>query len=200
MKLVSFLSRKIPAFRARVEKSAYAATKELAENHRNSPRYWYTHRNDRRITAFFKNYEEYERLVNWDVDMPNLDPNAPWKRLDHGYDEDKIVLDLNDLQGAAQFRGEKCLSKNWNGDMYSVLIWECAFGHAFSARPFTVLKVGYWCPSCEATWSGHEQAKRNPFFAQVEYADHSPDESNFYPEDCINDIKNADLQYEENRL
>ena len=195
MKLVAFLARKIPAFRASVEKNAYAANKKLAENHRNSPRYWYSNRNDMRISAFFKSYEDYERLSEWGVDMPNLDPDAPWQRLDHGYDESKVDLDLNDLQGAAQFRGGKCLSTAWDGGMYTPLDWECAFGHTFIARPFTVLKAGHWCPKCTVTWNCDEQARKNPFFAQVWYADHSPDENNTYPEDCIHDIKDADREY-----
>ena len=195
MKLVVVLARKIPAFCTGVEKSVYMANKKLAENHRNSPRYWYLHRNDMRITAFFKSYEEYESLSNLDADTPNLDPHAPWKRLDHGYDENKDVLDLSDLQGAGRFRGGRCLSAAWNRDLYSPLDWECAFGHVFSARPFTVLKAGHWCPKCDATWNGDEQAKKNPFFAQVWYADHAPNEDNYYPEDCINDIKDADREY-----
>ena len=79
--------------------------------------------------------------------------------------------------------------------MYTPLDWECAFEHTFIARPFTVLMAGHWCPKCAATWNCDEQAKKNPFFAQVWYADHSPDENNVYPEDCINDIENADRDY-----
>lgn len=195
MKLGGFLMRRFPAFRVSVEKSVYAANEKLAENHRNSPRYWYTHRNDMRITAFFKSYEEYEGIPEWGTDMPNLDPDAHWERLDHGYDESKADLEISDLQAAAQFRGGKCLSAAWDGDMYTPLDWECAFEHTFTARSFTVLKAGHWCPKCAATWNCDEQAKENPFFAQVWYADHSPDENNVYPEDCINDIKNADRDY-----
>ena len=199
MKLISFLARKIPAFRTKVEAGAYASNKKIAETHRNSPRYWYTHRNDMRIAAFFKGYEEYERLAEWDVDTPNIDPNAPWLRLDHGYDESKASLGLKDLKGAAQFRGGRCLSIAWDGDMYTPLDWRCAFGHTFNARPFTVLKAGHWCPKCESAWNGDEHAKKNPFFAQVWYVDHSPDEQNVYPDDCINDIKDADRDFEANK-
>ncbi len=199
MKLVAALARKIPAFRTVAEKRAYAMNKKWAENHRNSPRYWYLHRNDMRITTFFKSYEDYENIPGWDVDMPNLDLDASWKRLDHGYDENKSELELSDLVGAAQFRGGKCLSEEWDGNMYSPLKWECAFGHTFRGRPFTIIKAGHWCPKCDTTWHGDEHAKMNPYFAQVWYADHSLDENNFYPEDCINDIKNADREYEGNK-
>jgi len=195
MKLVAFLAGRIPAFRASMEKFAYAESKKLAENHRNSPRYWYTDRNDMRISAFFKGYEEYERIPAWGVDMPNLDPDAPWERLNHGYDETKAILDLKDLQNAAGFRGGRCLAASWDGDPYAPLDWECAFGHTFTGRPFSLLKAGHWCPDCTATWNFDQQAKKNPFFAQVWYADHTPDEDNYYPEDCIDDIRDADQEY-----
>lgn len=198
MKWVVALARKIPVFRAQVEKSAYTLNKKLAENHRNSPRYWYLQRNEMRMTAFFKSYADYEAIPGWDVAMPDLDPNAPWQRLDHGYDEGKAELDLGDLQGAAQFRGGNCLSGAWDGDLYAPLDWVCAFGHRFSARPFTILKAGHWCPTCDTTWNGDEQARKNPFFAQVWHADHAPDENNVYPETCINDIKDADREYAAN--
>ena len=196
IKLVAFLAGRIPAFRANIEKIAYADSKKLSEKHRNSPRYWYTDQNDMRITAFFKSYESYERIPGWGVNMPNLDPDAAWKRLNHGYDESKAILDLIDLQGAARFRGGKCLSEKWEGDLYVPLDWECAFGHKFAARSYSVLKAGHWCPDCAATWNYDQQAKKNPFLAQAWYADHTPDEDNFYPEDCINDIRDADLEFE----
>jgi len=130
------------------------------------------------------------------VDMPNLDPNVPSQRLDHGYDESKEQLDLKDLDSVAKFRGGKLHSEKWDGDMYAPLDWECAFEHFFNARPFTALKAGHWCPECDAAWNGDEHAKKNPFFAQVWYADHDPDEQNEYPADCFNDIEGADKEYE----
>jgi nucleoside-diphosphate-sugar epimerase len=197
MKLLSFLTRKIPPFREKVEQGAYDAAQKMAENHRNSPHYWYTHRNGARITAFFKSYAVYENISDWGVDMPNLDPIAEWTRLDHGYDEEKTQLDLGDLRKAAQFRGGKCHFDSWDGNLYTPLDWECAFGHTFIARPFTVLKAGHWCPKCVSTWNGDERAKKNPFFAQVWYADHDPDESNLYPDNCFQDIQGADKDWGE---
>ena len=196
MKLVAFLAQKIPAFREKAEQGAYAVLEEMAENHRNSPRYWYTHRSDLRISAFYKDYATYEAIPDWGMDMPNLDPDAAWKRLDHGYDEEKEQLDLSDLQSAAQFRGGECQSDSWDGDLYTPLDWACVFGHTFTAHPFTILNAGHWCPRCDTTWHGDEQAKKNPFFAQVWYADHDSSESNFYPVDCFQDIQDADKDWE----
>ena len=195
MKLVSFLAKRIPAFRAQVEKAAFAEMKKMAENHRNSPRYWVTHKNDARVSAFFNSYADYEAIPDWGVDMPDISPDTKWERLQHGYPEEKDALVLGDLQQAAKFRGGTCTSANWDGDLYAPLNWECAFGHTFTARPFTVLKAGHWCPQCDTSWNGDEKAKQNPFFAQVWYADHDRDEANSYADDCFNDILDADKDW-----
>jgi nucleoside-diphosphate-sugar epimerase len=194
LRLVRFLARRVPAIRRMAERVAHAAQRRLAETHPNGPRTWYARRNDLRISAFFGSYEDYRALPEWGVDMPNLDPDAPWRRLDHGYDEAKAHLDLQDLRQAAEFRGGRCLSCTWDGDLYTAVEWRCAFGHTFTARPYTVLKAGHWCPVCVSTWNGDQQARRSPFFAQVWYADHDPGEANSYPEDCIRDICGADRE------
>jgi len=185
LKVVAALARRVPAFRRRVEKAAYAANLRLAEGHRNSPLFWKTHGNEPRIRAFFFPHGRPE---------PNLDPNAPWRRLDHGWDEAVAPTDVAALQQVATFRGGHCRSTTWAGDLSVPVEWECAMGHGFTARVFTVLGAGHWCPVCVATWNGDERARRNPFFAQVWYADHSPDENNSYPIDGIEDIRGADKE------
>jgi hypothetical protein len=130
--------------------------------------------------------------------MPDLNPEPDWSRLGHGYDETKAQLDLADLQDAAEFRGGECLTQDWEGDVYATLDWKCAFDHEFTAKPTTVLKAGHWCPECmPPPWNFDEQAKKNPFLAQVWHADHDEDEDNFYPEDSIHDIVNADMEWRE---
>jgi hypothetical protein len=167
--------------------------KQMAEQHRNGTVYWYKNRCLQRITAFYKDYETYESIPDWDADLPKIDPDPDWKRLDHGYDESKARLDLTDLQRAAAFRGGDCLSSEWDGDMYTTLEWRCAFGHEFEGKPNTILKAGHWCPVCVAPpWNYDEEARRNPFFAQVWYPYHDPEEDNFYPEDLCQDIAGAD--------
>jgi hypothetical protein len=193
MKVVAFLAAHIPAFRRTVEQAAYKGFKKLAENHRNGTAYWYLHRNDARITAFFQDYATYEAIPDWGVDMPPFEnPPAP-QRLSHGYDESKARLELSDLRAAAQFRGGECLSADWNSDLYAPVQWRCAAGHIFAAKPNTVLKAGHWCPDCAPPpWNFDEEARRNPFFAQVWYPNHNPREHNFYPADCVKDIAGAD--------
>lgn len=99
-----------------------------------------------------------------------------WKKaikLDHGYDENKPAeqLNLEDLKGAAKFRGGECLSTDMTtGDWTGKLDFKCAFGHTFSASPKLVLEGGHFCPQCEReSWNYKERAKREPFFAQVWY-------------------------------
>jgi hypothetical protein len=124
--------------------------------------------------------------------MPEDPRNLRPVRLDHGYDEDKPTeaLDLTDMRAAASFRGGACLSETMaQGDLFTKLRWKCAFDHEFEATPNTVLKGGHGCPRCAPPgWNYDEEARRNPFFAQVWYPNHDRDENNFYPEDSWKDI------------
>lgn len=193
MRMLALLCRRIPPLRHQVERVTYRMNRALVEKHRNGTVHWYDHRNDLRISAFFKDYATYEAIPDWGVDMPQHDSEPTWLRLDHGYDESKPRLELHDLQGAARFRGGACLANSWNGDWYIALPWRCALGHEFIAKPYTVLKAGHWCPQCvPPPWDYDEQARHNPFFAQVWYSNHDLDESHCYPEDCTQDIVGAD--------
>ena len=198
IRMVKFLSRLIPAFRKQAEKSTYSIMKDMVENHRNGTAYWYRNRNDLRISAFFKDYAIYESIPDWGEDMPDLDPDPDWHRLDHGYDETNTLLNLTDLQAAASFRGGECLAVDWDGDMFTTLEWKCAAQHKFQAKTNTILKAGHWCPQCMAPpWDFDQQAKANPFFAQVWNSDHDPEEENFYSEESIHDILDADREWKE---
>ena len=200
LKVVAFLARLLPFFRKQVEQSTYARMKDMAENHKNGSGHWFRNRNDGRISAFFKDYETYQAIPNWGQDMPDMSLEPEWHRLDHGYDETKPQLELSDLQGAADFRGGECLASEWDGDMFAALDWKCSAEHEFQAKPNTILKAGHWCPGCMAPpWDFDQQAKSNPFFAQVWYADHDQDEQNYYSEESINDIQNADREWVERR-
>jgi nucleoside-diphosphate-sugar epimerase len=150
--------------------------------------HWYQTRNAPRIRAFYGSFDAYEQIGEWgDDDMPDM--ALSWKQLDHGYDESKEKLDHLDLQSAAEFRGGSLVSESWSGDMYAKLQWRCAFGHEFDATPYLVLKTGHWCPECAPpSWNYGEMARRNPFFAQVWYANHDESEDDFYPADCYRDI------------
>jgi len=164
----------------------------LAEDTPDCTQYWFEHKMDMRISAFYKSRATFESIPDWGVDMPEEPDWYNYRRLDHGYDESKPTteLDLLDMQGAAHFRGGVCLSTAMKtGDLFARLRWQCAFGHEFEATPNLVLKGGHWCPECAPPgWNYDEQARRNPFFAQVWYPNHDPTENNVYPSDCCNDI------------
>jgi hypothetical protein len=200
LKLAGRLARTLPFFRKQMEKAVYAKSKELVENHRNGTAYWVRTQNQARISAFYGSQAAYDAIPSWEAGEIIIDPTPPWKRLDHGYDESKPLLDLDDLRGAAQFRGGRLLSEDWDGDFYTSLDWECAYEHRFSARPYTVLKAGHWCPDCfNPPWNFDQQARRNPFFAQVWYADHEYSEDCSYPLSIMEDILDADLAWQQRK-
>ncbi|MBN1802036.1 MAG: NAD-dependent epimerase/dehydratase family protein [Candidatus Lokiarchaeota archaeon] len=188
LKLISKIIKHSKTLKKIVQKATYDRLKKLAME-KSGPLYWVNTKNNLRISAFFRDIETYNSIPKWGIDMPSMDPEPEWMRLNHGYQEDKFNLTIEDLNKAALFRGGQCNSIIWNGNMYSKLTWRCAFGHEFSARPFTIIKAGHWCPKClPPPWNNDEQAKLNPFFAQVWRINHREDENNFYPPDCYLDI------------
>ena len=117
---------------------------------------------------------EMDHFTDWDKVIP----------IDHGYDESKPeeALTLEDMKGAAKFRGGECLSDEMTqGGWQSKLAFRCAFGHTFKASPRLVLEGGHWCPECERkSWNYGARAKVDPFFAQVWNPLHDPDEMREY--------------------
>jgi len=189
LKIVAKLCRWSKRFQKFVRKATYKRLKTLALD-KTGTQYWYQKKMDMRISAFYKDYKTFESIPDWDVDKPILSDFEPeWYPLNHGYDETKKKLSLEDLKDIAIFRGGECLSNEWDGDMYTKIKWKCAFGHEFELKPYTILKAGHWCPEClPPPWNSDEQAKRNPFFAQVWYPNHEKDENNYYPNECYKDI------------
>lgn len=140
-----------------------------------------------RVTAFYGSMERYNAIAdNWEDFEIIIPDKEKYQYLDHGYDEKKDFssLRLSDMRRAANFRGGKCLSLKMGPDMYTPLEWKCAHGHKFKMSPNLVLKGGHWCPECmPIPWRYDEIARKNPFFAQVWYSHHSPEENNVYTED-----------------
>lgn len=170
----------------------------------NSPMEWIKKGDKGRIRAFFgsedniecmaRKWEEFPVLAKGEIADGNVDYDAMRKTeniakmgylLSHGYDESKpdSELDIEDMKEAASFRGGECLSENMTrGDLYTPLVWRCHDGHEFSARPYTVLKAGHWCPDCcqPEPWDFDRLAKFMPFFAQVWYDSHAKGENTEY--------------------
>lgn len=195
-KSTAWLCKKSPLVSRQIAKIIYQKFSGWANIHRNGTAYWLKQDNHLRVSAFFQDKQRYAQIPDWSAPL-GLDPDMDWQRLDHGYDESKDRLETADLIQAAAFRGGQLLSQEWDGDFYSPLLWECGFGHRFQARPYTVLKAGHWCPVCVAPpWNFDEVARRDSHFAQVWRADHDPEENNFYPCECTEDILNADRVWE----
>lgn len=180
------LARLVPAFIIKKFVMEPVANEELGTM------YWIKNNVKDRITAFFGSKEKWEQIPAWN-EFKLVRPSKTPKRLDHGYDEakPKSELDINDMKQAAKFRGGECLSDSMiKGDLSTKLKWRCAFGHEFEASPNLILLGGHWCPECLPTpWNYDEEAKRNPFFAQVWYQFHDKNESSYYDENILKNIK-----------
>ncbi len=151
--------------------------------------------NEDAISAYFISKEEWQNIPDWD----KFEPYEHWNEaifIDHGYDEKKPPeeLCLEDIKGAAEFRGGKCLSESMvTGDWNTPLKFECAFGHSFTGSPRLILEGGHWCDTCEREyWNYHEIAKKNPFFAQVWYPLHSKHEIPHPVKKEVNEINYLD--------
>ena len=154
--------------------------------------YWIRNNKKKRISAFFGSQEKWREISTW-KEYKEIEVSKKPMRLYHGYDETKpkYELDIEDMRQAAEFRGGKCLSNTMTkGNLSTKLKWHCAFGHSFEGSPTLILLGGHWCPEClPAPWNYAEEAKRNPFFAQVWYPLHDKEEDHFYDADIIEDIK-----------
>lgn len=183
--------------------------------HPNSPYRWLTDGDEARVQAYYGGKEKaLARPQKWedlkllargdfgDYDKMREDgyAEAHGLILDHGYDERKpqSAWDLEDMRGAAAFRGGKCLSEEMEkGNLYKKLTWQCSEGHTFESSPYTVLRGGHWCPFCcqPSPWRFDALAKKSPFFAQVWYDSHDKKENFLYETDGEgNDTFREDVQ------
>lgn len=155
------------------------------------PMNWIKNNREAYIKPYFISKEHWESLPSL-KDMKHFTDWSKVVHIDHGYDETKpeSELTIEDIQGAAEFRGGKCLSDHMaQGDWQSKLQWQCGFGHDFEASPRLILEGGHWCPECErASWNYHEVAKRSPFFAQVWYPLHDENEPSVTYQKQVSDL------------
>lgn len=167
--------------------------------HPNSPQKWLSDNDEARVIASFgstekaknlsSDWKDYKLVSNGDFgDFDEMRETSSAKLLDHGYDESKKLseLSIDELRAAAEFRGGKLISDEYDGDEYKKLKWACHDGHVFDASPFTVLRGGHWCPDCcqPSPWKFGIVANRSPFYAQVWYDSQSADEKYVYGYDA----------------
>lgn len=166
------------------------AMKAMANKEKWGTQYWIKHNVTERINAYYGSKEAWENIPSWDqqkLDGLERDPKKA-VRIDHGYDESKPREEwtIDDMQQAAQFRGGRCLTEMAPGTHVPAemkLEWECAHGHRFTMSAVLVLEGGHWCPEClPMPWNYDEEARVNPFFAQVWTPIHGTEENNVYSE------------------
>ncbi len=168
------------------------AMRAMAYSREHGTQWWIKNNKTQRINAYYGSLEKYRAIKDWkNTDLSHNSSEAVL--LNHGYDETKPMAEftIEDMQKAAEFRGGKCLSKEMTkGDWDTQLTWQCAQGHTFKASPRLVLLGGHWCPECfpypyadepnARPWNWDEEARRNPFFAQLWSPLHDADEANVY--------------------
>jgi len=137
------------------------------------------------IDAYWGSKKAWEALPDKLSEMQHFKDWDKVIHLDHGYDEDKPEAELNleDMKGAAKFRGGSCDSDEMKtGDWVTPLKFTCQFGHKFTGSPRLILEGGHWCDECERkSWNYGNRAKKDRFFAQVWEPLHEADELREYP-------------------
>ena len=158
--------------------------KKLLESEHGTKR-WLDEGMEDHIDAYWGSRKAWEAIPEKASEMDHFTDWDTVVHIDHGYDESKpeSELSLEDVKGAAVFRGGELLSGSMEtGDWRTKLRFRCAFGHEFDASPRLVLEGGHWCPECERrSWNYGKRAKVDPFFAQVWDPLHEPDELREYP-------------------
>jgi len=169
-----------------------AVMHKLSLSPEHGTQWWVKNHIEKRIHAYYGSTEAYNAIKPWkEMDLSHNSREAVI--LDHGYDEKKPMGEFTilDMQKAAIFRGGKCLSNSMTkGDWDTPLQWQCAEGHIFTATPRLILLGGHWCPDCfpypykdepnSRPWAWDQEAKRNPFFAQLWTPLHDKNEDNVY--------------------
>ncbi len=158
----------------------------MARRSPESPLHWIENGHEEKISAFFKDKKTWSEIPSSWEDIREPD-ETDYLRLSHGYDESKSDdgLTFLDVRSAASFRGGECVSgeDEWNG-IHGSLKWRCWRAHEFEMTTNSVIKGGHWCPQCTPAvlgWDYDQEARNNPFFAQVWHTNHDKDEDNFYP-------------------
>ncbi|AXB80247.1 NAD(P)-dependent oxidoreductase [Novosphingobium sp. P6W] len=160
-----WLVRNIPAWLPRLARGRIEALAKAPEG----SLHWFEHGEEAKIAAYFGSRAAWEAIPrDWD-DFVFEEPSRTPHLINHGYDEGRAPEEwtLEDLRSAAEFRGGKCLSTEFEGADVPVE-WRSASGNRFSMTPRLYLKGGHWCPDAMLQPKNYAQeAERNPFFAQV---------------------------------
>lgn len=79
----------------------------------------------------------------WSIPGNSIKNNKTWCMKCSG----KEKLTIACMQNLAQLKNGECLSIEYKG-IYNSLIWKCASGHIWPAKPHSIKNIGTWCPVC----------------------------------------------------
>lgn len=148
---------------------------------------WLQDNMEDRIDAYWGSKKAWEAIPNKESKLIHFTDWDTVVHIDHGYDESKTEeeLNLDDMKGAAEFRGGSCDSTEMKtGDWTTPLDFTCQFGHKFTGSPRLILEGGHWCDECERkSWNYGVRAKKDKFFAQVWNPLHEENEVREYPKE-----------------
>ena len=165
----------------------------------NAPMYWYNHKDESKMLAYFGGSDKYEKLPKeWKdfnilatgklndgsaVDYEKL-KNTP-TRLNHFFDIDKPrnTVNIEDLKRVAEAHGGKLITKDFKtGEIYQKVEWENSDKERFVACPHTVLYCGHWFNISykEYAWNFDKLSKSDKIYAQIWYDQHDKNEDRFY--------------------
>ena len=158
--------------------------KELLDTEHGT-KHWLDNNMEDHIDAYWGSKKAWEALPEKVSEMEEFTDWDKVVHIDHGYDESKpeSELTLEDMKGAAKFRGGTCDSTEMKtGDWKTPLEFTCQFGHHFKGSPRLILEGGHWCDECERkSWNYGMRARKDKFFAQVWNPLHDEDEIREYP-------------------
>lgn len=171
----------------------------------NSARYWYKHKDEAKMQAYFGGTDKYEQIGrDWArfpllkdgkdscgnaVDYAQLKSNKILPNI--GFDPEGAI-DFDVLLRVAEMHGGKLISQS--GNVCDRLEWENSDGDRFFAKGTTVLAGHWFNPSYKNyCWDFDRLAKKDKIYADVWYDSHSRDEDYYYYYDkdfnaCFNKI------------
>jgi len=102
----------------------------------------------RYVNAHTKLEWECEKGHRWKAKPNSVKNNGSWCRIcGNSIAAKKTRLCIEEMQSLAKKQGGRCLSKRYV-NAHTKLMWECAEGHKWEAKPLVVKYNGSWCKRC----------------------------------------------------
>ena len=165
----------------------------------NSPRYWYKHKDEAKMLAYFNGSKAYESIPKkWKdinllsdgkdkhgnkIDYEKIKSTPTYTHLPFDISKPRKELTKDDLESYARYRGGKLLSQDFSkGDIHRKLHWLNHDGKEFVATAHTVLYCGHWYNVSyeKYAWDFDKQAKLDKLCAEIWYDSHNKDENRYY--------------------